>query len=410
MHQASPSPIPLEVDDPVEVQPPTVTIKRRLVLDVEAAAPLIAEAPPGTRSATLERLLEFGAQAEGMYRTNLAAQLLERRVAALGDNLQVQLATTLKAGGHSVEERVTRLLHQHEKDLLAWATRYLDPSNEDAIPSVTARKLRQVSEAAIAEVRQLLADGDDGILAKWADSITRQVKESEANVVAQLVHKQAVATLGVHKGRSYEEAVSAKLAQLGLATGCTVDRCSDRLGLKRTRHGDHLITLDPATTGGETLRIVTEEKARSDGQRFGFEAVEKECEHARANRGAAAAVFIAETRDSLPDGVSFGQIGHADYFVHFDPATGDDVGLVAAIYLARSGALQGLRNGGAEPVDRTAAKRLVDEIRERIERRSRIERFHSTAVKAIHNAGKALDEDTEAVLMCLARIDAMLSL
>jgi len=356
----------------------------------------------------LGRLLEMGAQAEAAYRTNLTAQLFERRVEALGSSLATDLASILATGGHAVEVHLTQLLHRHEKDLLAQTMKFLDPGSEEGLPSVAAQKLRQVSDAAIEQVRHLLADGESGTLAKWADRITHQVQESERNVVAQFMQRQALMGTGFHKGRTYEEALSAKLAQVGAAIGYQVDRCSDQLGLKRSRHGDHVITLDPAATWGEAVRIVTEEKTRGDGSRFGYEAVRKECEQARANRDAAAAVFIAETRDSLPDGVGFGQVGRADFFVHFDPGTGDDVGLVAALYLARHAALQRLQSSGNADVDRVAAKRLVDEIRDRVERRDRIERFHNSAVKAIHGAARALGEDTEAVLACLARLDGLL--
>jgi predicted neutral ceramidase superfamily lipid hydrolase len=199
------------------------------------------------------------------------------------------------------------------------------------------------------------------------------------------------------------------LSQLAAAMGCQAERCSDRLGPRRTRHGDHVLTLDPTSTADQVVRIVTEEKSRAEGQRFGFEAVQKECALARANRDGAAAIFIAESRECLPDGLAFGQIGRCDYFVEYDPEAGDDIGLAAALYLARVAAIHDLKVTGPGPVDRIAARRLVAEVRDRIDRRSRIQAFHGTASKAIQNAAKAVDEDAETILASLLRLDRILS-
>jgi len=53
-------------------------------------------------------------------------------------------------------------------------------------------------------------------------------------------------------------------------------------------------------------------------------------------------------------------------------------------------------------------KRLVDDIRERIERRARILALHNSATKAIHGASKAVDEDADAILAALSRLDGLL--
>lgn len=350
------------------------------------------------------RLLEAGADAELAYRSNLTVQLFERRVDSLGASLATELDSVVKTGGRDVEERLLKAMHKFEKDLVGWTTRYLDPRSPDGLPAVAATRLRQTTDAAVEQVRLLLTEEPGGPLDRLSDRLTTQVQTAERNILAQLVERQAVHRLGTHKGRTFEEQLSGKLSQVSVAMGCQVERCGDSLGAKRMRHGDHLMTFTDAPV---TVRVVIEAKTRGDGQRLGFEAVSKECRNARANREASAAVLVADSRDALPDGVAFGQVGRADFFVEFDPSSGDDLGLIAALYLARNAALQSEVTGSSQ-VDRDTARTLVKDIRERVERRTRIRGLHASAVKAINSATKAFDEDTESVLANLARLDAVL--
>lgn len=396
----------IDIPGPIEAEPPNIKIRRDTVLTSDAAARLVAEAPPEGRLALLERLVGLGADAESAYRSNMTARLFEERVQGLGDGLKQELETVLKAGGASVEERLLHTLHRFEKDLLAWTTRYIDPQSPEGLPTIASGKLRQATDAAMQQLKLLLADGDEGALAKWSDKVVAQVKDSERAVLAQLVQRQALRRVGVHKGRAYEEELSAKLTQVAVAMGAQVDRCSDTLGTKRRRHGDHLLTFE---RGQSKVSVVIEAKARDEQDRFSFAGVRTACSDARVNRKAGAAVLVSESRDALPDAVPFGQVGRVDFFVEFDPSDGDDLGLVAALYLARSAAFEALGPATSQPIDIGAAKALIRDVRDRIDRRDRIRGLHSGAVKAINNATKALDEDTEAVVACLVRLDVMLT-
>jgi len=396
-------------DELIIVEAPAIVFTRRMSIVADMAAQILAKTEPSQRPAVVGRLLESGAESESIRKSSIAGRLIERQLEGFAGSFGSQLAAIFQAGGDKMEERILRALRQHEKDLIEWTTRFTDPASETGLPGIAARRLRQVSDSVLQQVNLLLTDGDTGALAKFAEKIASQIRESERNVLNALIAKQTQKAIGVYRGKTFEEALSFKLSQVGAATGSQVERVGDHLGVKRTRKGDHLFTLDPGQTGGELLRVAVEEKSHADnGQRFTFEAIKKECEAARANREAQAAVFVAESRETLPDGLSFGQVGRADYFVQFDPATGEDVALVAALYLARAAAIETVKVAGPGPVDRAAAKRLVDDIRERVERRARILSLHNSAVKAIHSATKAVDEDAEAILTALSRLDGLL--
>lgn len=393
---ATPTPL---TDVAIVVKTPTITIKSPLSITAETAATLLAESPPEHRLELFERLVEAGGNAELTYRSNITTQLFERRLDGLAASLRDELDAVVKSGGQSVEERLLRTLHKFEKDLSAWTARYIDPSSADGLPAIAASKLRHVTETAIKQVGVLLDDGQDGALAKWAERVAHQVQESERNILAQLVQRQTLDRTGVLRGRGFEEALSMKLAQIGLAMGSDLQRCGDTLGANRMKHGDHVLSF------ADGHRVVIEAKSHV-GQRFSHAAVDKACNEARANRDAAAAVFVSETRDCLPDSVPFGQVGRGNLFVEFDP-DGDDVGLVAAVYLARAAAAE-TKPSQSDRLDIAAVAALVREVRERVEHRSRIRTLHASALKAIGNANRVLDEDTEALLTYLARLDAQL--
>jgi hypothetical protein len=399
---------PGEGEESIVVEEPAVRIVRPLTIVAEAAAKVLAITPPNKRAAVFAHLLNVGAGADTLYSSSVIGQLWERQMTGMYQGFVTEMQSEFKAGGENVEEQMLRLLQRHERDLFAWATKLTDPTNDQGIPKIAADQMRKVTDLAIAQLNVILTEGDNSALGKWSDRILKQLAQLERNLLAQIVHKNAVASVGIGRGRDYEADISVKLSRIAPVMGCQVDRCSDHLGVKRSKHGDHLITLDPAITGGVIVRMVVEAKSRAEGQRFSHQAIQKECEYARANREASAAVFVAEAREILPDGIGFGQIGRTDFFVEYDPDTGDDLGLTAAIHLARVASLQDLKPAGPGPVDRLAAHRLVAEIRDRIERRSRIQTYHASATKAIYGAAKALDEDTEAILSSLMKLDGLL--
>jgi hypothetical protein len=392
----------------IVVEPPMVLVTGSVSLHAPTAAPLLADAVEADRAARMAQLLEQGARGENAVRGSVAIQLFEQRVESVGERLAENVEAAVKAGGDGVEGRLVRLIHKHEQDLFGMFMRFVDPSSDQAFPAVLRRQLSTVTDTAVAQVKALVSDTEGGPLDKLGKGLTEQIREVERSLLAQIAQKQALAATGVYRGRNFEEAISAKLGSLAASMGSQIDRCGDRPGTRRAKHGDHLITLDLLSTAGQALRIVTEEKARSEGApRFSFEAVRAACANARSNRDAQAAVFVAESPELLPDGLGFGQVSQCDYFVAWGTGT-DDVGLAAALYLARSAALSTLMLNGTGIPDIPAVQRLLEDVRARIDARARVQACHSTAVKAINTATKHVDDDAEAVLVALRKIDRLL--
>lgn len=393
---------------PVSIDSDSLCIQAGVRLKTPTATAALAARPRADWLDRIERMLELGAEAEGAFAASISVRLFEERLGELAAGLMNEIKATAARGGSSVEQKLGLLLREHQEAFVAQMMRFVDPSSDEAFPAILRGQLSSVTGAALKEISTLLSDPDEGALETIAKKLGKSVQDSERNILAQMAAKQAAANSGQSRGRTFEEAISAKLAQIATAMGCQVERCGDVPGMKRGKAGDHLITLDPGSTGGQEIRIVIEAKSRLEGgNRFSFEAVRSACASAKANRGAQAAIFVAATADCLPDAISFGQVGPSDFFVTFDPATGDDVGLTAGLYLARAAATACLSLGATGLVDIPAARQLVAEIRAKVERRTRILGYNNSALKAIHAASKCIDEDADAVLVSLRRLESI---
>ena len=109
---------PAEGNDPIVVEGPRILITRRMSVIDEMAALIVGAAPVGARPEVMRRLLHAGAEAESLYNANLTLQQFERRVQGMQESFGRELNEILRAGGDSVEERLIRALHKHERDLV----------------------------------------------------------------------------------------------------------------------------------------------------------------------------------------------------------------------------------------------------------------------------------------------------
>src|SRR5437867_4399564 len=131
--------LPGDGSEPIVVEGTTILITRRMSVEARAAAAILAAAAAGTRKEVFARLLESGADAETVYRANVAMQLLERRFAGIQQSFGKELNQIIEAGGNNVEARVVRALHKHERDLIEWTLKFTDPASETGLPHVVAQ-------------------------------------------------------------------------------------------------------------------------------------------------------------------------------------------------------------------------------------------------------------------------------
>src|SRR5262249_6074829 len=160
--------------------------------------------------------------------------------------------------------------------------RYVDPSSKDGLPAVMTERLDQIAKAALRQIDILLQDGDDSALGKLTSKLTKQIEEVERTICNQLAARNALITKSVHKGRPFEDATAAELAELVRPYGGQVERVGDALGVNRQRHGDHIVTFSGPLVGGHTIRIAIEAKT-AGSQSYSLASVRGECQKAREN-------------------------------------------------------------------------------------------------------------------------------
>jgi hypothetical protein len=393
-------------EDSIVVEPPMVRIHKPFSVDAPQAAARLAGVEADRRPAMFQTFLELGAQAYDSVQTSTTLKLMEQRLTEMDGKLAQTLTDILHKDRAGAKEELTQLLTDHSINVGRTMTRYLDPTSEESLPSVATQKLQKVSAETIKQVEALLADEEDGALGKAVAKVCKQLADATLQICEQVAAKQALVTRSARRGRKFEDGLTSALSFNARPLGGQVERCGDTFGLKRQRHGDHLVTL--TSPKGLTLRIVTEAKSSEKAEKaFTLEAVRAACRAARANRDAQAAIFVADCPELLPDGLSFGVAGPGDYWVAFD-SSGDDLGLAVALHLAVTAAMSTVGAAG-DDLDLDALQGEVAAIRSQLEAFLTLETYHSKADKAVEGARATADSIKGTILGRLRRLDDLLA-
>jgi hypothetical protein len=259
------------------------------------------------------------------------------------------------------------------------------------------------------DVASLVGDGEDGALGRVKLQIARQIEDSTTRILTQTAARTALLTQSNLGGAPFEVALTEAVSMLLRPSNDVVDRCGDKTVASRRAAGDILVTLNPAFTSGEVVRVVLEAKHRGErAPRFTTEAIGKMLREAREARGALSGVFVADTADVLPDGIPFGQVNSGDYFTVFSGTAGGDIGLAAALYLARAHALLNLAAKSTGAVDVPAARGVIQRVRTTMERLASVEAEHTKASNAIRKAGTHCEDLRSEVIANLRLLDDLL--
>jgi hypothetical protein len=261
---------------------------------------------------------------------------------------------------------------------------------------LTHRRVRQ-------ELVDLLQDGDEGMLAKAVKRVIEQVKESESQLAKQFAAKEALMTRSSLRGGRFEDVLAARLPLLVRGMG-RVERCGTTGGASAGNAGDYLVIVDNTTTPGEELRIVVEAKARKN--RLSANEIRNELRLGRVNRGAAAAVLVANSAAALPDGIGFGQVSETDFYAALDTDLEDETALSCALYMARVAALASRPGPAGSDLDAHAVEREAAAIYDLMKQFAVIEASHSKAEKAIA-AARATSADLRTdITAAIRRLEA----
>lgn len=386
-----------------------IHINAPVTLDTPKASELLRSIPSETWFATLEDIIEYGAPALTAVRTSATVQLLERQVSDLVDQLRQAMAEnlgkTLQSDRELAKETLMKLLGEHSTTMTRLMSRYVDPNSKEGLPAVMAQQLDVVTKSAVRQVDALLQSGDDSALGKLTAKLTKQIEEVEQNICNQIAARNALMTRSAHKGRPFEEAITAELAELVRPYGGEVERVGDTLGLKRQKHGDHVITFRGPLTGGQTFRVAVEAKT-AGAQSYSLAAVRSACQKARENRDSVACIFVGEGPEVLPDSRSFGPVGTSDYFVAWSPDGASDL-LGITLYVVLATFARELGTGSGSEIDKAAMHKEIDCLKKMVEELSEIENSHSGAQKFLEKARVALSSMRGNIMAGLSRLDTL---
>ncbi len=380
----------------------TIRIVRPVALEAPKAAALLGDVPDDHQTIVIEELLEHGAAAAAAVQTSAHVVMLEGKLAELTTSLHHNLDVQLKTAGASSAEVTEKLLETHKAELTKLLAPLFDTNAKNGLPTKMMELLDAANRNAMRHIEVMLKDGEEGALGKAVKQITDQVKETGLAITRELAAREALLTKSNLRGARFEDALSGRLPALVRAMG-RVERCANVSGDKARNAGDYLITLNGTA---EELKIVVE--AKSHKNRFSANEIRRELKLARANRGAATAVFVAESSEILPDGIGFGQVSECDFYVAFDPQIGDETCLTCALYMAKVTALATVMGDRGDQVDVAAAQREVAAMRSLLEQFSKIEACHSKVDKEIGNARVAAADLKAEILTALRRMDTLL--
>lgn len=207
------------------------------------------------------------------------------------------------------------------------------------------------------------------------------------------------------KGADLEDLIEAMLAEATRGSDHVVERTSDLAGnVISSKKGDFVLTLDPATTRGASVRVVVECKDRAISGR----AMRDELAEAKRNRDAAIGLVVFGAAHA-PAGIAPFDVRMGDVYCAIDPQAPEPATLDAALRLARLLALAASRETDGE-VDADAIHAALERVRAELDAirglKTRLTTI-GTAAKAV-NAG--LDQLRDGIMARIAEAEAELGI
>jgi hypothetical protein len=400
----------------VTVRGDRITIES-LSLSDRGLSAFVAERPADDRPDLVARALRIGLLALQDAGASLDVDVVRREFEAM-----VRQTETLN---ERVAAQVDEVLRQNFADGDGRLPRTLETflGDRGQLRSFTRELFdEQRRDSAIGRLRVLLGsyfDGDASRLAQLLDptrmgsplhQFRSEVSKGFEALNERLSAIEAAATARAHersrsaaKGADFEDLLEGMLADTVRGTDHLVERTSDEAGnVIRSKKGDFVLTVDPATTRGAAVRIVVEAKDRAISGR----AMRDEISEAKRNRDAAVGLVVFSTAHA-PAGIEPFDVRMGDVYCAIDPAHPEPATLEAAVRLARLLATAAIRDTEGD-VDSTAVHDALERIGAELDSvrglKTKLTTI-GTAAKAV-NAG--LDQLRDGIVARIAEAEAEL--
>jgi hypothetical protein len=397
--------------------------QRVVVLEDEVRIDDFVEADPNVRrvlvdAADLEEvvhtILRIGAQATLIAQTDLDARVVERRFEGMArsfdSSLEGAVSQITELGSKLVDDQDGALPKIFGELKAGIATVLADTFDEDSKSSAIAKidaVLERAGQRIDRDIRETFdPDAPDSALTRMKRDILETVKEQgrdlrrELKEVAVAVAAGKVRTETVEltaiKGFSFEDLLGVGLASIAAVHGDIAERVGTKAGASGTKHGDHLVTVNPEDTCGAVASFVLECKDR----RLSMAKTMDELEKAAANHSAEAAVAVFSRQELAPVPIPFYWSGKRAILV-YDKQCPDDDALQLAYAWARWVTRRGLATDAAA-VDIGRVEAALTKARQALQR-------HQTARSCFSAARNKIDEGAGHVSALVDDVRAALS-
>jgi hypothetical protein len=275
----------------------------------------------------------------------------------------------------------------------------------------------QRKDSAISRISSIFEEhfrGRDSVLYKLLDhsnvespiaSLKKELVEGYLKDMRErLIAKEAIKEereKGTAKGREYQKEVFDKLNELCKPYLDIPEYTADTIGrVAKSKVGDVVVTVDPSSTSGVSLRMVIEAK---DSGSYSVQKIRDELEEAKKNRDASVAIAVF-TSTTCPSGCEpFQQYGDDKIICTFDPEGSDCLALCLAYRLSRILALSKVRVT-APQINKEQVKILISQCFEKVKAVSSIKSKVTSLSTALNNDLDTLKREIEEPLLALERV------
>lgn len=402
--------------DRVAIDGDRVTLEHLSLTDAGLAR-FLTERSPAERASLVARAMRIGLLALQDAGASLDVDVVRRefegmvrQTESLNERVAQQVDEVLRRNFADGEGRLPRMLETFLGDRGQLRTFTRELFDEDR------------RDSAIGRMRILLGnyfDGDASRLAQLLDptrmgsplhQFRSEVSKGFEALNDRLTAIEAAATARAGerarssaKGADFEDLLEGMLADATRGGDHVVERTGDVAGdVLRSKKGDFVLTVDPATTRGASVRIVVECKDRVVSGR----AMRNELNEAKRNRDAAVGLVVFSAAHA-PAGIAPFDVRMGDVYCAIDPDEPEPATLDAALRLARLLALASTRETDTE-VDAAAVHEALQRVRAELDDvrglKTKLTTI-GTAAKAV-NAG--LDQLREGIVARIAEAEVEL--
>ena len=207
------------------------------------------------------------------------------------------------------------------------------------------------------------------------------------------------------KGADFEDIVEDLLTSALRGSDHLVERTGDTAGdVLRSKKGDFVVTLDPDTVRGATLRVVVECKDRA----ISGKAMRDELAEARRNRDAAIGLVVF-SEGHAPAGIAPFDVRMGDVYCAIDPAAPEPATLEAAVRLARLLAMSTVRERG-DDIDATAVHQALERVGAELDALRGLKTKLTTIGTAAKAVNAGLDQLRDGIVARIEEAEAELDL